>query len=115
MSAYSAAVLADSPIRYYRLSDTTGQAADATGNGHNGGYYSSGVTYSAVGPFAGSTGVTLDGSVGRITLPTDFMPTGNSSWTLEGWCYVTTTAGQYIVQFGTSASGQAVGLYVTNG
>src|SRR5262245_17814299 len=44
-------------------------AADATGNDRDGGYFSSGLTYSATGPFIGTNAVTFDGSTGRVNLP----------------------------------------------
>lgn len=54
-SPYAAAVLADGPIAYWRLNESSGtSAADATGNGHTGTYENT--------PTLGVTGVMTDGS-----------------------------------------------------
>ena len=47
-ATYASTVLADSPVAYWRLSETSGtSAADSSGNSHGGTYTSTGVTYGA--------------------------------------------------------------------
>lgn len=60
---YSSAILADSPLLYFRLGDTSGTTVvDSSGNGHNGTYHGS-PTLGAAGALAGdiNTAVTFDG------------------------------------------------------
>jgi hypothetical protein len=92
VSNYSAAVLALSPKRYYRLGETSGTAANDLGSDAQNG------TIQAAG-----TGVTLNqaslipsdaanasmlftpASAGYITLPTTGLPTGASAWSIVAW------------------------------
>lgn len=72
MSAYSAAVLADSPKGYWRMDMASGAAIDASGNGHDSAVPSGGgtITYSEPGAIASdpaSTSVKID-------------TTGGSNW-----------------------------------
>jgi len=87
MSIYTAAILSDSPVAYWRLGDLTGtSAADASGNGHAG-TYSGGVALGRAGAVAGTNdaAVLFDGTSGQVTCghPTAFDLTSNFS--LECW------------------------------
>ena len=69
---YSGTILADQPLAYYPLNDTSGTvAADSSGNGLNATYVG-GVQLGQPGalPFDPGTAVTLDGSTGYVQLPT---------------------------------------------
>lgn len=68
MSLYSAAVLALSPINYYRLGETSGTTAVDQGSAGNTGNYSGGFTLNQTGCLAYDTnpGVALDGASGMI-------------------------------------------------
>ena len=80
---YSAAVLADNPISYWRLNDTSGTTAvDQTGN-DNGGVVG-GVTLGQPGPVPGDGAMTFDGSTGYVDLGTNsnLYP---QQWTVEAW------------------------------
>ena len=69
---YSGTILADQPLAYYPLNDTSGTVAvDSSGNGLNATYVG-GVQLGQPGalPFDPGTAVTLDGSTGYVQLPT---------------------------------------------
>ena len=54
-SAYDTAVLADSPVAFYKLSESSGaNAADSSGNGSTGTYSGTGVTLQQTGPLTGA-------------------------------------------------------------
>jgi len=70
-SAYSDAVLADMPVRYYRLGDSSGTTAvDSSGNSQDG-TYTGGVTLGASGAIQGDadTAATFDGTDDYVSLP----------------------------------------------
>lgn len=69
--SYSATVLADKPVAYWRMSEMTGTTmADTTTNGNNG-RYDGIVMLAQPGPLAGdgSTAIALDGSTGSVVVP----------------------------------------------
>jgi hypothetical protein len=123
VSNYSAAVLALSPKRYYRLGETSGTAANDLGSDAQNG------TIQAAG-----TGVTLNqaslipsdaanasmlftpGSAGYITLPTTSLPTGASAWSVEAWVKMPATlpaSGTFntVWNFGTKVTNEFVELF----
>jgi hypothetical protein len=90
-SAYASAVLADSPLAYFHLDETTGTTlADSSGHGHDA--TSSTVLLGQSGAFAGSgTAVHFDGNA-LIAIPgtvsdagTPFDFTGTSPFSFEAW------------------------------
>jgi hypothetical protein len=90
--AYVTAVLADSPVAYYPLDESSGTTmCDDSGNGNAGSYAGSGVTYGLTGPLAidsTQTGVSGDGSSASLlgTGPAlTALSGGDQSFTLEGW------------------------------
>jgi len=88
MSTYSNTVLADAPVAYYRLDESSGTTAtDSSGNGNNATYSGSGITYSQVGALSGDsdTAVLLDGANGKISCPSGASVVGYSQITLEAW------------------------------
>lgn len=97
MSKYSAEVLADSPIVYWRFGELTGAttAVDASGNGRSGTYVGS-PALEAVGLIGGDTdkSVNLNGTSHYITRATetifDFL--GTQPFTLEAWVLITVAA-----------------------
>ena len=89
---YSTAVLADSPVGFWRLGEASGTtASDSSGASLAGTYTSSGVTYGAAGPHAGdtNTAVRLNGSSGRVNVPAVAMSA--SAFSVEGWVNTTST------------------------
>lgn len=87
ITAYRTEVLADSPVGYWPLDETSGTNADNLGSATADGTYS-GVTLGAAGPLiGGSTAATFDGvndrvSVGQVS---DFGISGDV--TIEAWVY----------------------------
>jgi Concanavalin A-like lectin/glucanases superfamily len=83
---YAAIVLSDQPLGYWRLDETTGNAMDASGHGHNG-VYGGGVTRGVSGALVNdpSTAVQLDGMRGTIAVGTVFDPSGTTAFTFEVW------------------------------
>jgi hypothetical protein len=68
-SSYDLAVLSDSPVGYWPLSETAGGLAnDTTGNAHDG-LFSGGVTLSQPGIGDGKSSVLLDGTSGQVVIP----------------------------------------------
>ncbi|MGH9073698.1 MAG: LamG-like jellyroll fold domain-containing protein, partial [Acidimicrobiales bacterium] len=89
--AYSSAVLADSPIAYYRLDETSGTTmCDSSSSANNGTYNASGLTYGAAGALASSsdTAISADGTSSGLVGQSNSDPTGltgNHGFTLEAW------------------------------
>lgn len=120
VSAYSSAVLADSPAAYWRFDETSGtSAADASGNGqigtYNGGYTQgvSGVLVTDPDP-----ALTLDGSSGYVSASTLTALQGDNARTLEVWFKTTDARLQPLVDSGatgTNGTSFALGLTSNNG
>lgn len=98
LCGYASTVLADHPLAYLRLDDTSGlTAADATGNG-NTGTFKGGVTLGVPGAITsclGETAVTLDGNTGWIDLGDKFGFTGSAPFSLEIWINPSTITGEF--------------------
>lgn len=81
--AYRAAVLADSPVAYWRLGETSGTAAVDEMGTYPGTYVGS-PTLGASGIFTGNTALTVNGTTQWVT--TDLTPpTGSAARTIEMW------------------------------
>jgi hypothetical protein len=84
-SSYANAVLADHPVLYYRLGETTGSVAlDSSGSGRLG-LYVGGVLFGQSGAIAvdNDRSATFDGSTGYVNC--GFNPFSASSQTIEAW------------------------------
>jgi hypothetical protein len=84
---YTPIISGDAPLAYYRLGENGGlSASDFTGNNYTGIYSATGVTYSQTGavPNDTNTAVLLNGTAGKVTLPTSLNPT-IGSFTFECW------------------------------
>lgn len=89
---YSSAILADSPLLYFRLGDTSGTTVvDSSGNGHSGTYHGS-PTLGAAGALAGdiNTAVTFDGVNDYIDCAVDLSALDHYS--VEFWLKVASFA-----------------------
>lgn len=114
VSAYDEAVLADSPVGYYKMDDTSGATmTDSSGNANDGTYNS--VTYSATRvaedgglaiTLAGSSGSYCDISVGLMDLATATSPK-----TFEIWFRTTDTVGPLMVGRGPTGT-PIMGMYI---
>lgn len=89
MSAYSAAILASSPVTYYRLGESSGTVAADSSGGSTDGTYVGAPTLGATGALSGdpNTAVTFDGATQYMTLGAsleDYFNT-RTAFSLECW------------------------------
>ncbi|MBY0369704.1 hypothetical protein K2X33_03395 [bacterium] len=92
------AILADSPVGYWRLGESSGTTAkEFSGNGLNGTYTNS-PTLGATGATAGDTAVTFDGSNDYVAVAHSTTLTPTSEVSLEAIVKYTTTSLQVVVQ-----------------
>ncbi len=107
MSAYSAAVLADGPFRYWKLNETSGTTAtDTTANGNA--TYSGTYTLGVSGEPVGDLAVTLDGSSGIVTAAAGLGMASEHAQTFEILCRRTTITN---VAMGLVSAGSGAGLF----
>jgi len=90
--AYRDAVLADAPIGYWELQETSGTTA-ADSAGANPGTYTGGYTLAGDGP-GGGLSVAFDGSTGYVTVPNHSSMNTNSAMAIEFWMK-SSTAGAF--------------------
>src|SRR5690349_12478108 len=85
---YASTILADGPITYYRLDETSGIIGHDSVNGLNG-LYVGGVTFGTPGAIAGDsdTAVTFDGSDGHLRVLSTI---GDADFSIEFWMNTTT-------------------------
>ena len=96
-SVYRAAVLADMPLGYWRLGETSGTVAhDETGNGHDGTYTGT-FTLGTPGALVGDpdTAVTLDGVTGEVDVGDNFDFAGQVPFSFEAWVKPVVIDSQY--------------------
>ena len=115
--SYSGAILADVPNIYYRLGESAGTTAtDSSGNGNNGTYSASGVTYGVAGAIVNdaNTAITLDGAAGSVQETSGAgVPTGFANRSVEAWFKTTSATDMPIVAYGTpGVANQYFGVYV---
>ncbi len=117
-AAYESAVLADAPLAYYRLGESSGTiAADASGHGLDASYVN-GVSLGGPGALNGSsdTAAQFDGNDDYVDLPDGFADFTNGV-TLEIWIYPTANA-QWSRLFdlgnGTASDNILLSRYTTN-
>lgn len=90
---YRTQVMAHSPLAYWRLGETTGNAAaDTSGQGHHG-TYQSGCLLNQSGAlhFDDDPAVYFDGNAAHMQVPSSFTLTVNDPITLMFWNYVQTS------------------------
>lgn len=99
-----AAVLADAPYFYLPLDEASGTtAADASGNGRNGAYSSTGVTHTAAGACSSvATSTTLDGS--GVISTSQQVAAPASTFTEEIWFKTTGKHGGSLMGYATAGS-----------
>ena len=94
-SFYVDTVIADAPVGYWRLNETSGTtAADSSGNGLDGTYIG-GVILGQPGlpPTLASTSVLFNGSNSYVSVPASAILNLTAAWTQEVWVYLPGTAG----------------------
>src|SRR6266571_5764441 len=117
--SYSSTILADSPIRYYRLGQSGGTVATDLGSqAQNSTISATGITYNQTGLLAGDadTSMFFDGASGTVTFPTTGLPTGAGAWSVEAWVRLPaipppTTQFPAILEMGTATTNEKVVLY----
>lgn len=98
---YSATVLADSPIRYYRTNEVTEKAADASGNSFHGAYTGTGLTrQSATLSTGDGDGSLTFGGSSWVTLPAEALVGGSGAWSFDCLLKVTANPAADMVVFG---------------
>jgi hypothetical protein len=85
-SHYDTVVLADGPVAYWLLADTSGTSArDAAGSDN--GTYSGGFTLGRAAPYPAMSGsVAFDGITGQVSAPNEAALQITGSITVEAWC-----------------------------
>ena len=103
-AGYSALVLADSPVGYWRLGEPSGTSATDSGPNALTGTYAGTYTLAQTGALASDTNTAvLMGTDGRMTVTNTAVLNFAGSFTLEAWIYRTSSAGaQMIMHKGAS-------------
>jgi len=114
---YSATVMADNPLAYWRFGESGGSTAyDASGNNLNATY--SGVTLGEAGIISGNTAILFNPAEGDVVRYTaSGLYPGTGSWTMEVWTKIPATISNTGVIICYSPGGYAFGLpssYVMN-
>lgn len=116
----SPAVMADKPYAYYRLAETSGTtAADASGNGRNGTYSSTGVSHTGNGgPCSDTPAVTTLNGSGMISTSQRIAAPGPTTFTEEIWFRTTDYRGGSLIGYAATPTGTPTQydrqLYLTN-
>src|SRR5665213_103218 len=97
--SYSATVLADTPLVYWRLNEPSGATAADLGSLALAGTYHS-PTYSAPGAVIGDAAISGAASVGLVTANDGSLPMNNDPRSMECWFKTTVTADQGIMEYG---------------
>lgn len=101
MSTYATAVLADSPISFWELGETSGTAA-ADSADSNGGTYTGGFTLNNSGPSANTTGAaSVNGSTGFVDCGSAANLAFGNTFSIDGW--INTTSDGAIISHGNSS------------
>lgn len=109
--AYADAVLADSPLGYWKLDEASGATcADSSGNGHDLTYGGT-PHYSESGPFSGASAVLFDGVTGEGAVSTYASWMLPSDLTLECWVKSTVALAQVAI-FGAATGRPSAGVYM---
>lgn len=92
MKKYDQLILADIPVSYWKLDETSGLVAKDFAGGRNG-TISGGVTLNQIGALQDGKAMLFDGLTGQITAPAGILNFGNGaqSWSIEVWIN-----GQYV-------------------
>lgn len=88
VATYQQTILADVPLGYWRLEETSGTTASDLGSLAHNGTLNGGITLAQTGAIGNdpNTGMTFDGSTGYFALPSGLSLNGSSAFTIECWC-----------------------------
>ncbi len=115
-ASYPETVLADGPLVYYRLGETSGSVAkDSSGHGVAG-TYGSGAVQGVAGAIAGDTNAAVSGDGTMVTASASSLPAGKSARTLETWYKASDLSFNNwpIMSYGSGAN-QGIGLTFSTG
>jgi RHS repeat-associated protein len=116
-AGYRAAVLADHPVAYYGLDETTGAIAFDSSGANDAGTVTGGVTTGAPGLLTTDPdrAMTFDGSTGTVAAATVPALQGDNARSVELWLQTASTAQQAFFDSGAApgAGGQAFALALT--
>ncbi len=104
LAPYPTAVLADNPLIYYRLDESSGPvAADLSGNLQNGTYAASGITYGVSGALISDsdTAISVNG-LAAVTQSGRTLPSA-PPLSIEVWMRTSSTSGGVLWSFGSGA------------
>jgi hypothetical protein len=90
MGAQSTDPLNQGLVGYWKMDETSGSAADSSGNGNTGTWNGSGVSHYSTGKFGGGGG--FNGTDDYVSVPVSL---GSSSWSISLWSK-TTSGGKYL-------------------
>lgn len=113
MSYYSAAVTIDGAIRYYRLGESSGTAAQDNGSQAVNGTYNNGPALGQRGLIYAdpNTAVTFAAASSQsVTAATTGLPSGAAAWTMEAWVKLSSNTSGAIMHIGNTTSGQGAEL-----
>lgn len=113
-TSYSAAVLADSPLRYYRLGESSGTTMNDA-SGHVNGTYNA-ATQNQTGALNSdsNTAVSFNGtSTNWASAAGTSLPTGSSAWSMEAWFQLASYPASFtaIACWGTVGTGTMAWFY----
>lgn len=107
---YSTVLLALTPLRYYRLGESSGATATDSSSAPQNGTYVGSVGYSQAALIEDSnTCILFDGSTTYITTPTTGLPTVNASWTVDAVIQMASVPGATVQWACLGTSGTANG------
>jgi hypothetical protein len=84
-STYVASVMADAPVAYFRLDETSGSTTAKDSSGTNDAHYKGGITLGVPGVLAGDSAASFDGTTGYVGGAAAPAFLGKSPFTLEAW------------------------------
>jgi hypothetical protein len=87
-AVYDSVVLADAPVGYWKLAETSGTVAnDSSGNAINGTYHGTFTLLGANGPANLPGGVLLSGTASYVSIPANTLLNVGNNWSVEAWCF----------------------------
>ena len=115
--AYQATIVADAPSLFWRLGESSGTTAVASGSGNDGTYSAAGVTLGKAGALIGDSdkAVSLDGTAGAIQETSGGgVPVGPAARSLEIWFKTSTASSQPLFNSGSAGSLTQFSVYLVS-
>ncbi|NLF73929.1 MAG: hypothetical protein GX575_33385, partial [Candidatus Anammoximicrobium sp.] len=114
-SPYAAAILADQPVAYYRLAESSGTTATDVSGGGSDGTYANGVSLSQSGAIVGEAdhAASFDGVDDAISLPAAIVD-GLSDLSVEFWLQTTKAGGQTFLSGANAGNANEILIYASS-